>query len=143
MHRRSLGRWTSDTLRIEVALTWEPPRLADFLPFRYLARRSPTTMSHQPHETRSLTLHRMVAERFRQNPGFVIDFALKNLERWHRQGVDCDDYGVWRNLLQKHPEKLTSVLTGMSEEAIRLRQSSPFPGLIPESDRRRILAETE
>ena len=29
---------------------------------------------------------------------------------------------------------------GMTEEAIRLRQSSPFAGLIPEDERRRILA---
>ena len=33
--------------------------------------------------------------------------------------------------------------TSSSEEATRLRQSSPFAGLIPDEDRRRILALTE
>jgi hypothetical protein len=88
-------------------------------------------------------MHRMVAEHFRQDPGFVIRFALENLERWQEQGVDCDDYGVWRNLLLKHPDKLNAVLTGMTEEAARLRQSSPFAGLISENDRRRIVAAIE
>lgn len=99
--------------------------------------------NHTLHERRSLAMHRMVAERFRQDPEIVIRFGLQNLKRWHQQGVDCSDYGVWKNLLLQHPDKLTAVLTGRNEEAVRLRQSSPFAGLIPESDRRRIFATTK
>lgn len=100
-------------------------------------------MSHQIHESRSLSLHRLVAERLRQDPESVIRFALDNLARWSRQGVDCDDYKIWKDLLVGHPEKLVDVLTRITEDAIRLRQSSPFAGLIPEGERRRILAAVE
>lgn len=99
--------------------------------------------THQIHETRSLRMHRLVAERFRQEPEEVIRRALKNLERWHQMGVECDDFEVWRKLLNGSPQELAEALTSSSEDAIRLRQSSPFAGLIPDDERRRILALTE
>jgi len=98
---------------------------------------------HQLHETRSLRMHRMVAERFRQEPGEVIQFGLMNLERWRQQGVDCDDFNVWTNLLFGPSFGLVEALTSASEEAVRLRQSSPFAGIIPEETRRKILASAE
>ena len=85
----------------------------------------------------------MVAERLRQEPSEVIQFGLKNLERWRQQGVDCDDFNVWRNLLFTPSFGLVEALTSISEEAVRLRQSSPFAGLIPEETRRQILASLE
>jgi len=100
-------------------------------------------ITHQIHETRSLRMHRLVAERFRQEPVEVIRLALKNLERWHQLGVECDDFEVWRNLLDGPSHEIVEALTGSSEDATRLRQSSPFAGLIPDEDRRRILALTE
>lgn len=100
-------------------------------------------MSHQLHERRSLAMHRMVADRFRQDPDFVTRFGRENLERWRQSGVECDDHAVWRSLLLERPEEVVSMLTKMTEEAIRLRQSSPFAGLIPEPDRRRILETAE
>ena len=88
-------------------------------------------------------MHRLVAERFRQEPAEVIRLALKNLGRWHQQGVECDDFEVWKNLLDGPSQEIVDALTGSSEAAIRLRQSSPFAGLIPDEDRRQILALTE
>jgi len=88
-------------------------------------------------------MHRMVAERFLQDPVGVIRFARKNLEQWHQQGVECDDFQVWKSLLTGPPQLIVETLTGSSEEAIRLRQSSPFAGFIPDDDRRRILAPAE
>ena len=87
-------------------------------------------------------MHRLVAERYRRDPAFVIRFALENLERWREGGVDCDDFLVWEEILGDRRRDLPQVLTGNSEEAIRLRQSSLFAGLIPEEDRRRILASS-
>jgi len=99
--------------------------------------------THQLHETRSLRMHRMVAELFSQKPAEVIQFGLKNLERWQLQGVDCADFKVWTNLLFTPSFGLVEALTGGSEEAIRLRQSSPFAGLIPEEARRQIVASPQ
>jgi hypothetical protein len=47
---------------------------------------------------------------------------------------------VWERLLQSEPERILQTIEGEDDEAVRLRQSSPFAGLVPEDDRRRILA---
>jgi len=96
--------------------------------------------SHRKHEERSLLMHRLVAERLRRSPREVVCFALDNLQRWRLKGVDCDDFAVWERLLQSSPERILQTIEGEDEEAVRLRQSSPFAGLVPEDDRRRILA---
>lgn len=38
--------------------------------------------NHQLHETRSLQMHRLVADRYQQSPAEVIRFGLMNLKRW-------------------------------------------------------------
>ena len=95
--------------------------------------------NHQLHETRSLRMHRMVADRFYLEPAAVVQLGLNNLEQWRQRGVDCDDFTVWTNLLEGPPDRIFEALTSVSEEAVRLRQSSPFAGLIPEEARRHIL----
>ena len=85
-------------------------------------------------------MHRMVGERLRRSPTDVVRFALDNLQRWRQRGVDCDDFAVWERLLQSGPEIILQTIEGEDEEAVRLRQSSPFAGLIPEFDRQRIFA---
>ena len=98
---------------------------------------------HQLHERRSLRLHRWVAERYQEAPQDVIRFGLENLTRWHQRGVVCDDFGIWEKILRSVPHRLPEILCGSGEEAVRLRQSSPFAGLIPEEIRHQILATTE
>lgn len=88
-------------------------------------------------------MHRLVAERYQEAPVDVIRFGLENLKRWRQRGVDCDDFGTWEKILHSFPQRLPEILCGSSEEAIRLRQSSPFAGLIPEESRQQILATTE
>jgi len=87
-------------------------------------------------------MHRIVAERYLENPEVVIEFGLENIKRWQRQGVDCEDFRMWENILRFDPQRLMGTLCGTSEEAVRLRQSSPFAGLIPEDIRRQVLATT-
>lgn len=89
---------------------------------------------------RSLQMHRIVEERYRETPADVIRFGLENLKRWQQRGVDCDDFRIWEEILRMAPQRLPQILSGSSEEAVRLRQSSPFAGLIPEESRQQILA---
>lgn len=96
--------------------------------------------SHRKHEQRSLLMHSLVGQRLRRSPAETIRFALDNLQRWRQKGVECDDFAVWERLLQSEPERILQTLEGEDEEAVRLRQSSPFVGLVPESDRQRIFA---
>jgi len=84
----------------------------------------------------------MVAERYREEPAQVIRFGLENLERWQKMGVDCDDFRIWEKLLRDRPQSLVDVLCDPGEESVRLRQSSPFAGLISEDIRQQVLATT-
>jgi len=98
---------------------------------------------HQLHEMRSLRMHRLVAERYQEAPVDVIRFGLENLQRWRQRGVDYDDFGTWEKILRSNPQRLPEILCSSGEEATRLRQSSPFAGLITEESRRKILDATE
>jgi hypothetical protein len=88
-------------------------------------------------------MHRMVADLYRESPANVILFGLNNLKRWQQAGVDCDDFRIWEEILRQRPQNLPEILCGSNEEAVRMRQSSPFAGLIPEISRQHILATTE
>ena len=85
-------------------------------------------------------MHRMVAERYAGTPTAVIQFGLENLSRWQQRGVECDDFRLWEEILRDHPQRLREILCGSDEVAVRMRQSSPFAGLIPEDIRRQVLA---
>lgn len=84
-------------------------------------------------------MHQIVVELYLQAPEEVIRFGLENLKRWQRNGVDCDDYRLWEEILRSVPQRLPEILRDSNEEAVRLRQSSPFAGLIPAESRQRIL----
>lgn len=94
---------------------------------------------HEKHELRSLEFHRLVSEELKKDPRRVILFGLQNIDRWRKNGVDCADFEEWKRILEKQPASLPKVLLGKDERSIRLRQSSPFPGLIPEEIRLKIL----
>lgn len=88
-------------------------------------------------------MHRKVAELLRQDPQGGVRYALGNLDRWQLQGVECDDFEIWRNLLLVGPsDKLFEALISTDEEAVRLRQSSPFAGIVSNDDRQQILSST-
>jgi hypothetical protein len=97
-------------------------------------------LDHQLQEIRSLRMHGIVAEIYRQDSDYVVRFGLENLKRWQQSGVECEDFRLWKEILEFAPERLPDILSGISEEAVRLRQSSPFAGLVPEESRRKILA---
>lgn len=98
---------------------------------------------HQVQEKRSFRLHQIVAELYRKDSSHVIRFGLANLTRWQQRGVDCDDFHLWKHILESAPQRLPEILNASSEEAVRLRQSSPFAGLVPEESRRKILASAQ
>jgi hypothetical protein len=97
---------------------------------------------HEIHEKRSLQMHHMVAQRFFEDPAHVIEWGLTNLKRWKQNGVDCDDFMIWEQILKFSPLRIPEILKDTSAEATRLRQSSPFAGLISEDERREILFTT-
>lgn len=49
---------------------------------------------------RSLRMHQLVADRYKENPAEVVRFGLMNLKRWQQNGVDCDDFVTWEEVLR-------------------------------------------
>src|SRR6266404_5594883 len=101
--------------------------------------------SHDWIDARSLALGRAVAERLEANPE-LLEVARRNLQRWLSVAGDrpLPAHVEWLRLLQTQPlPKLLELLRADDETARRLRQSSPFAGLLSPQDRWRILEDYE
>ncbi|MEY2428038.1 MAG: hypothetical protein QOJ40_923 [Verrucomicrobiota bacterium] len=92
-----------------------------------------SAMNHQLHDEISLELARRVAARFRASPD-VLSVARANLARWSRLNADAPSllrcYVEWREILERPVEDICSVLCAETEEGQRLRQNSPFAGVL-------------
>jgi len=71
--------------------------------------------------------------RLREQPA-SLQLARDNLARWSQQNASAPNllrcYAEWRELLMRPLEEICVVLTSKSEDAQRLRQNSPFAGLL-------------
>jgi len=93
--------------------------------------------SHRRSEERSLALHRAVAEHLRRSPQLV-QIAHANLERWIRLNGPQLAYLEWQGILKAPLDDVIALICEDSEHAARLRQSSPFAGILSEEERLRI-----
>jgi hypothetical protein len=94
--------------------------------------------SHEWIDRRSLALHEAVAAKLEAQPA-LIRVALANLERWLRAN-ETAALLEWRQLLDvTSMPQLLAILRSPGEEAARLRQSSPFAGLLTPRERQSIL----
>jgi hypothetical protein len=80
---------------------------------------------------------RRVAARLREEPALV-QFARDNLTRWLRQNADAPAlvrcYREWEGILDRPLADLCTLLADDTEEARRLRQNSPFAGVLPPAE---------
>ncbi len=93
-------------------------------------------------ELRSLWLNRAVAARLARDPEVVLAHARRNLERFtqvHAGSTAQHWIDRWRDVLTKGPEVVMETLTSTAPDAAELRQNSPFPGVLPEQERREVL----
>ncbi|MGF1648699.1 MAG: helix-turn-helix domain-containing protein [Kineosporiaceae bacterium] len=89
-------------------------------------------------QARSLWLHQAVAGHLVVDPGGVIARAQKNLNRIravHSDGWASAWLDRWEQVLAAGPDHVLQALTSRSEEAIELRQNSPFAGVLTEDER--------
>jgi len=92
--------------------------------------------THQALDERSLALHRLIAEKIRQNPA-LIERVRHTLNRWRVQ-VDAASQPYlkqWEALLDQGTEACLSVCLERSQNANALRQSSPFCGVLTAKER--------
>ena len=91
--------------------------------------------SHQRLDQRSLAFHRLISERVRKQPR-LLDIARDNVARWQKRPAAGSTYLVeWERILASGMENSLSAATEESENGDRLRQSSPFAGLISPRER--------
>ena len=90
-------------------------------------------MNHLETDQVSLELGRRIADRMRRQPE-VLDFARANLVRWSKQNASAPSllrcYAEWQKILSRPVEEICSLLCSESDDAQRLRQNSPFAGVL-------------
>ncbi len=89
---------------------------------------------HSLRENQSLVMHRRIAALLIEQPGAVIGKALDNLHRWTAAADAAEIPAVYREwkelLLARNPDEIVAILVSEDEDAVRLRQSSPFAGVL-------------
>jgi len=94
-------------------------------------------MKHSETDQVSLKLGRRVAERLRWQPELVA-FARANLVRWSQQNKSAPSllrcYAEWQEILARPVDEVRDLLCSESDDAQRLRQNSPFAGVLPPAE---------
>jgi hypothetical protein len=103
------------------------------------ARVRPGYSSHRLLEARSLAMHTVIAQKIERNPR-LLEVPRDNLKRWRARWEDEPPawHGEWCAIMGRPWTEIAALITEPSEEAARLRQSSPFAGILSAAERRRI-----
>ena len=98
--------------------------------------------AHEWIDRRSLALHEAVADKLEAQPQ-LLEVARLNLQRWLRTS-SAAALREWSRLLDTTPlPELLVLLRSPGDEPARLRQSSPFAGLLTPQERQAILTDYE
>jgi hypothetical protein len=92
--------------------------------------------SHQDIDSRSLALHRLVADKMKRDPA-LFDRARSTLARWRTSVAPATQpyLAEWERLMDQGMEACLAVAVEDSEKGNALRQSSPFCGLLTNQER--------
>jgi hypothetical protein len=105
----------------------------------WLNAESSVYSDHQRLDARSLAMHCLVARKLLASPEFA-DQARSTLARWMAQAEEPVPSSLleWSRILERSPAEIAAFLASMGEDAIRLRQSSPFTNVLTPEERARI-----
>lgn len=98
--------------------------------------------AHSLIDERSLAFDRLIAEKIRANP-LLLTKAQDNLHRWMKtcsarvQPVLLE----WQKEINGPVNRLMKLLVATDERAVRMRQSSPFAGILTSVERNQIIKE--
>ncbi|MBX3703612.1 MAG: hypothetical protein KF822_07555 [Steroidobacteraceae bacterium] len=108
-----------------------------WMPRRRVA--APLSLDRRLLEARSLALHVMVAFKIDGNPG-LLDVAHRNLARWRERGSGAHGASkrAWSAVLDRPWPEIAALITEQSERAVRLRQITPFLGVLAPREKMRI-----
>jgi hypothetical protein len=101
----------------------------------------PLYSDHMRLDARSLALHCAVARQLLEDPT-LLDRARATLALWKRAAPRPRPgyFAEWERIMRRPLEEIAGFIVSMSEDAVRLRQSSPFAPLLSPQQRRRIYA---
>lgn len=90
-------------------------------------------MGHDVQDAISLEIATRIAAGLRDHPEWI-DVARANLDRWTERNSDAPGllrcYHEWREILSRSVEEVRDVLLSESDDGQRLRQNSPFAGIL-------------
>lgn len=97
---------------------------------------------HRLIDERGAAFDRLIAAKLRSDLT-LLKKARANLSHWLRNADlrSTPDLIEWQHLLKRPLPELLAVLESTDERAIRLRQSSPFCGILTPSERLAIIRE--
>jgi hypothetical protein len=100
---------------------------------------SPGLLKHRIIEARSLAMHCLIAQKIGRDLR-LLDVARRNLAAWRARYGDEPPRALeeWRVILARPWNEIAELITDTGEAATRLRQSSPFAGVLTLSERRRV-----
>ena len=100
-----------------------------------------TFSDHRLLDARSLAMHCLIAKKITENP-ILIEKAKNNLVRWSERYEDQVPLYIreWTAYLDRPWQEVADFITSMTEDATRLRSSSPFAGILADDERERIYA---
>jgi hypothetical protein len=109
--------------------------LERLLPRRHRSR------GHRTAELQALAYHRLIAERLDES---MVDDARDRLRAWHEEGRIHPRWArEWGQLLSKPLPQIARTIGADSQRGRELRQTSPFPGVLNQQERRRLTEEVE
>ena len=83
-------------------------------------------------------MHQLIAKKVQADPA-LLDKARQNVRRWQEsEGSPKLALAEWEQILSAPVNQVAQFLAERSERATRLRQSSPFAGILTKAERRRI-----
>jgi len=96
-------------------------------------------LKHRLAEVRSLALHCLIARKIAADPA-LLEVARRNLTVWRARYGNSPPRALeeWRAILARPWLEIAALITGPDEDAARLRQSSPFAGVLTAAERRRV-----
>ena len=95
--------------------------------------------SHRVLEARSLAMHVLAVRKIARDPA-LLGRARRTLQRWRARYPDGGPAALteWARLLARPWPEVAALATAQTEEAARLRQSSPLATLLTQAERKRV-----
>ena len=115
---------------LRAATRWQPAAAAPL---------TPGLLKHRLIEARSLAMHCLIARKIAADPA-LLDLARRNLAAWLARYGDEPPRALeeWREILGRPWPDIAALITDPGESSARLRQSSPFAGMLTAAERQRV-----